>query len=169
MPENQNPHQHFKMTERDVSHIFSSHKKMAIFIAVMITVCFSAFLLVLNDKKEPANQVIVAEEKSFNENQDDSSIKEKYQTAVKKIVADYLVQRKDFKDKDLLICQTAIKQTVESIMQLVVPAEFKKFHLELVIAMDQENNYCSLKNSFEDKEANLVWDELKLQNTWLSQ
>ncbi|HPA25336.1 MAG TPA: hypothetical protein PLK76_01075 [bacterium] len=168
MLKKQNPHQHFKMTERDVSHFFSSRKNIAIFVAVVITVCFSSWFLINNDKTSNY-QIVVPAEKSFKENQDDVSLKEKYQTEVKKIVLDYLEQRKNIAKNDLDNCQTIIKQTAEKIMQLMVPAEFKKFHLELVIAVDKENNYCVDPKVFANPESNVVWDELKLQNVWLSQ
>lgn len=170
MLEKNNPHRHFRMTEKDFEHIFSSGKKMAILIFVALVVCLCVVLLLISEKTNNNNEsVVVADEKSFMENQDSINLKEKYQMEVRKIILKYLEQRKELKGNDLSNCQIIVKQTVEQIMQLVVPAEFKKFHLELVIAMDKENNDCLDKDSWESPEVKEFWDEFKQQNLWLDQ
>lgn len=168
MPEKQNPHQHFKMTDTNVSHFFCSPKKMAILIAVAMIVCICALVIFFNDKKTPQQSLVVPEEKSFNENQDNANLNEKYQIEAKKIVSEYLEQRKNFNNENDNTCQNVIKKTAEKVMQLVVPAEFKKFHLELVVALDKENEYCLIKNGFKEPVTNSLWDELKLKNDWLN-
>lgn len=161
-------HKHFKITEKDASHVFSVKKNFLIFVLVMFIIFLSAFILILNNKKYYKNELIIAEEKSLKENQDTISLKEKYQSEVKKDVLEYLEKRKTFAPDNESFCQETIRTMVEKIMQLVVPTEFKKFHLELVVAMDKESGYCLLENGFTTPEANLIWDELKVQNPWLN-
>jgi hypothetical protein len=117
---NKNQHKHFKMTD-EISEFFSSHKKIAIFVAVFLTIVLCMVILVINDKRienKNTNYLVVNEKVSSNE----------YKIEAKQILEDFLQGEK------------SQEITLENLLNLKVPAEYKDFHLDAVIYLESKKD-----------------------------
>ena len=153
------PNKNFKLSDEDPTHIFDSHKKIAIFVAIFITVILCVVILLLvdeNNKKSKNNFVENAQKKV--------ELINEYKKEVKQIIKDFLVKRDldEFKTKEDY--QNFISSTLKNVLNLKVSVEFKDFHLNLVILLDKEiQNDGDLSAELEDE-----WNKLLDENSWIN-
>ncbi len=156
---------HFKLTDSDLSHIFKSPIKLAIFIAVFATVILCVVILIQLDLKSQNN--IKRTENFQNKIQSQTSPVKNYQTNVKKILDDFLSQRTQEEFKNPKNYKNLASQTLKKILNLTVPADYKEFHLRLVVLLDKEIQNC-LKSGSMNKELEKRWNKLLSEYSWLN-
>lgn len=162
-------HRHFKMSDQDVSHIFSSPQKISFFIIIFIIIVACVYFIVKTNKPNNQNQIILPAENQNNDATDSTRLSDTYQEQIKKIIPNYLSKRNSLNSEDAVACSNLIKDTATEVMQLTVPAEFKKLHLQLAVAIDQDNILCANEelNTANDKKND--WQVILNQYTWLQQ
>ena len=143
-------HQHFKFSDEDVTHVFNSPSKLAIFVGVFVTIIICVVILVtldLNKKRQSKQEIQV-------------NLVEEYSSQAGEILNTFLVDRKkdEFLENDF--CQQTIDSTASQILNLIVPTDYKEFHLKLVILLDQEMKNCEEKDEKILQELDLSWEEL---------
>lgn len=163
--DNSKTHRHFRLTEKDASHLLRSPGKVALFVALALTVFLCLFFIVRSANKAN-NNLVLPENNSLNVNQIALPDVNEYKTAVREIVTNYLDKTK--LTKDTSSCQKNVSDNVNKILNLTVPLELKVFHLRLVVLLDQENKLCL---NFSDKATKEKitdgWQKLLDEYTWL--
>ena len=142
---NKKIHKHFKMSD-EISDFFSSHKKIAVFIAVFITIILCVIVLVIIDNSNKKNFV-------FDQKFLDKQIKIESGFAYKKNMELIL---EDFRSQE--ISEESINSTLEDVLNLRVPNDYKEFHLDVVIYLEKENDV--LNGNIAKDDAIAKWSEI---------
>ncbi len=158
MKENKNKqHKHFKFSEDKLSDNFDDHKKVAVWVGVFLILILCAVILIFIDWQEQ-KQNLNASQEELNKNQNVLAIKENYEKEAKKIIEDYTALRDT---QEMLVehtCLVKVDYTLEKVFALVVPTEYKDFHLALVILLDKEKQACADYTQEKD-ELDGEWEE----------
>ncbi len=152
-------HKHFKMSDESSHHIFNHHHKIAIFIAVFVTIILCVIILIQLNLKQENNQQIKQTEQIATE-QKKVELQNNYENEVKTILNNYL----NLRIAEEFDCKSEVSSTVNKILNLVVPVEYKKFHLELVVLLDKENANCETGFDVLDNE----WELFLKKYEWLN-
>ncbi len=155
---------HFKLTDKDIHHIFNSPSKIAIFVAVFVTIVLCVFVLIQMDLKTSKKSVQILSQAEQTKSDAQAVMIDNYKKEVKNILSKYLLQRKKKEFSASKACQSLVNQTVEQVLNLTVPVDYKEFHLKLVVLLDKENKNCSTGAGELDEE----WKELLNEYEWLS-
>jgi len=158
--QNQNQHKHFKMSD-EISEFMTSHKKIAILIAVFATLilCAIIFIIFVPEKRS----LILSNPNEENKIQADLNLR--YQEALTPILQEYWQNYQTetfFKEPT---CQTIINSTVNKVLNLTVPFKYKEFHLNLVVLLSQDEKSCEEK-IISNKTTN-NWQNFFSSNSWL--
>jgi len=144
------------MSDESSHHLFYHHHKIAIFIAVFVTIILCVIILIQIDFKQNnldnAEQVIAEQKKQESENN--------YSSQVKSVLQNYL----DLRSQENFNCEIQVPKTVTQILNLTVPLHLKVFHLELIILLDKEKNNCQTQSQNLD----LDWQNFLDKNPWLN-
>lgn len=155
-------HSHFRFTESDLSHIFQSPGKIALFVAVFVTTILCTLVLIQMDLQREEKSVQILSQADQIERDKQMVMVENYEKETREILNNYLLQRTKPEFAKPEACQSLFNQTVEQVLNLVVPADYKEFHLQLVILLDKESQDC-LEGDKLDEE----WKELLEEYEWL--
>lgn len=152
---------HFKLTDTD---LFQSPVKLAIFVAVFVTVILCTVILIQLDMKDGG--INLAE--VFHKKQPVIALSDNYQNQVSQILNDYLLIRNGQEFNQSEFCQNSVNQTVVKILDLKVPVDYKEFHLKLVVLLDKESKNCAEQDEMTKGELGEEWDELLDSYNWLT-
>ena len=153
------------MSDKNVHHIFKQTHKIAIFVAVFATVLLSVGILVwLGNKTNDVQYAHLVAKKSQPTLKvvDQAQLISEHKKNIKQILAKYLMRRKEVKTN----CQQLIGLTVQQVLNLTVPTDFKGFHLKLVVLLDKENSICNKTGKF-DENLDSEWKVLLGNYNWL--
>lgn len=150
---------HFKLTDSD---LFESPTKLAIFIAVFVTVILCTLVLIQLDINNRTTSVEVA-----NQQAEQVDLVEDYKSGMKVVLNNFLLQRTEEEFEIVENYQNLVNQTLEKVLNLRVPADYKEFHLKLVVLLDKEIQ--NIEDGGLGKELEVEWNELLSSYTWLSE
>lgn len=146
---NKNTHKHFKMSD-GVDDFFSSHKKIAVFVAVFITIILCVIVLVVIDNNKNSSSSSLVNQKKISANIDE------YKQGMKTILGNF---------RGSEITQESINSTLEDILNLRVPIDYKEFHLDAVIYLEKESDV--LNGNIAKDDAIAKWSEIVKKYNWL--
>lgn len=157
-------HNHFKLTDQDLSHIFNTPGKLTLFVAVFVTVILCTLILIQMDlqREEKSVQILSQADQIKRDNQ--LVMIENYEKETRQILNSYLQKRTEPKFASPETCQSLVNQTITQVLNLIVPVDYKEFHLQLVVLLDKENQAC-LEGDKLDEE----WSGLLEKYVWLSE
>jgi len=81
-----------------------------------------------------------------------------------KLIFNDFIQLTDGKD----ITLEQIKQIKARLLDLKVPADYKEFHIKLLLAIVKMENYLDNKNSTDKEESRKIISQTKLANPWIN-
>ncbi len=154
-------HQHFKLTDKNVHHIFQSPKKLALFVAVFVTVILCAVIVAIyTNPNKGLDNLIGPQQKII-------ALKNDYEKEFKEVLNTFLKEREreNFVKEDF--CRATVTQTINKILDLTVPLEYKELQLSAVILLDKESQDCPAgKNQLKEELAE-EWEKIKESYSWL--
>jgi lipopolysaccharide export LptBFGC system permease protein LptF len=136
-------------------------KKLKIFLVLAIVAVFLFFYLLITSEsfKREADDKINNLRGKTSETQE--QITASYKISVAKIISDY----SRLESENITVSE--IKSTKEKILSLKVPAEFRDLHLNLIMALDDMENYFSGKGDSGKTESEKIINQAKTDNGWL--
>ena len=149
-------HKHFKLTEKNLSHIFEDHKKIAVWVAVFLVLILCVIILLFVDSE---NRVIKFSEDGENKIKNVLAIKENYEKQIKQILSNYIAIRESSEMLNKEYCKESVQKVFNDVLNLTVPVEYKDLHLRLVILLDKENLACGDYQHEKDK-LNKEWEKI---------
>lgn len=90
-------------------------------------------------------------------------LKKSYKAETKVILANYL---RIAQDETINI--ESVKQTKEQLLSLKVPTEFKELHLNLVLAMDEMEDYLENGDEADKRKSQEMIEQEKTKHEWLN-
>ena len=156
-----NSNKNFKMSDKVQSeNIFSSPGKIALVIAIFLTILLCAFLILKYSGSEKNNILINNESAKHSQ-----ELIQKYQKEYKIAIKDFLAVREnpDFVSSSE-VCLDITQQTINKVLNLIVPVNYKELHLQTVILFDKEISKCQNKN-FEN--LSTEWNKILENNSWI--
>ena len=150
--ENSKPnHSSFKMTEKNVSCLFSSRNGLTLLLIVFVVIVLCMAILTQLDRKNKDIQQPVLEK----DNEKITQELEQYPNLVKDIIIAHQSNQKSNNYLKTTTCQNYVDDALDKVLDLRVPNEYKEFHLKLVILLDKERTLCGQT----DLNLNLEWEE----------
>lgn len=143
------------MSDESSHHIFNHNHKIAIFVAVFVTIILCAIILIQQDSGKTQNTINKIQEKT-----EVIELENNYSSQVKVILQNYL----DARSSENFNCLQEVNLTVTDVLNLTVPLHLKAFHLELVILLDKEKNNCETQSQDLDDD----WEIFLNKYDWLN-
>jgi len=170
MDNNQNnqKHRHFQLTEKDAGHLLRHPGKIAFLSAVGVTIILCVLFVYRFANYPLRGDLILPSNNSLSESENKISnpTKDEYENKIKIIINNYLDAKKISSDNTS--CQKKVGQTVNEILNLVVPLEMKTFHLRLVVLLDRDNQLClATSNEFLNQKNINDWNLFLEEYNWL--